>query len=201
MGGGASQEPVDPVATPFVADAVVVEVLALFADHGHATYSERVTMEQHARQAAALARVEGAADALVLAALLHDVGHLLEEADSEFGVTDHGVNGGAWVAERFVDAVSEPVRLHVAAKRYRCFVDPGYEAELSRASVGTLRLQGGPMSADEAATFEAEPFAGAALAVRGWDDGGKVAGEAADGLEVPPVDYWRPLLVDPELRR
>ena len=177
-------------------DRVVGEVLALFTGYGHATYSERVAMEQHARQAAALARAEGADDALVLAALLHDVGHFLDEADSEFGVTDHGANGGAWVAERFVDAVSEPVRLHVAAKRYRCFVDPGYEAELSPASIGTLRLQGGAMSADEAAAFEAEPFAEAALAVRGWDDEGKVA-----GLEIPPVDYWRPLLADPGLRR
>ena len=172
------------------------EALALFADHGSATYAERVTMEQHARQAAALARAAGAEDALVLAALLHDVGHFLDQPDSEFGVTDHGTTGGAWVAARFVDAVSEPVRLHVAAKRYRCFVDAGYEAELSPASVGTLRLQGGAMSAIEAEAFEAEPFALSALAIRGWDDGGKVA-----GVEIPSVEYWRPLLEDPGLRR
>ncbi len=172
------------------------EVLTLFASRGEATYSERVTMEQHARQAAALAHAEGADDALVLAALLHDVGHFLDDPDSEFGVTDHGTIGGAWVAERFVGAVSEPVRLHVAAKRYRCFMDPGYETRLSPASVGTLRLQGGPMSAGEAAAFEAEPYAGAALAVRGWDDGGKVR-----DLEIPPVGHWRPLLDTTELRR
>jgi len=182
-------------------DRVVGEVLALFAEHGHATYSERVTMEQHARQAAALARAEGAGDALVLAALLHDVGHFLDEADSEFGVTDHGVTGGAWVAERFVEAVSEPVRLHVAAKRYLCFVDPGYEAKLSPASIGTLRLQGGVMSADEVAAFEAEPFAGDALALRGWDDGGKAAKDGGTGLGIPTVGHWRPLLADPGLRR
>lgn len=185
-------------------DQVADEVLALFAARGHETYSERVTMEEHARQAAALAREEGADDAMVLAALLHDMGHFLDEPDSAFGVTNHGTTGGAWVAERFVDAVSEPVRLHVAAKRYRCFMDPGYEAELSPASVGTLRLQGGPMSADEAAAFEAEPFAAQALAVRDWDDGGKRAGtgfEGLEGLEVPPVDHWRWLLDAPELRR
>ena len=84
----------------------------------------------------------------------------------------------------------------MAAKRYRCFVDAGYEAELSPASVGTLRLQGGAMSAIEAEAFEAEPFALSALAVRGWDDGGKVA-----GVEIPSVEYWRPLLEDPGLRR
>ena len=175
---------------------VVEEVLGLFAEHGHFTYSERVTMEQHARQAAALARAEGAADALVLAALLHDVGHFLDEADSEFGVTDHGTSGGMWLAERFVEEVSEPVRLHVAAKRYRCFVDPDYQSRLSSASVGTLRLQGGPMSADEAETFEAEPYADGALAVRSWDDGGKV-----DGLDVPSLVAWQTLLEDPRFHR
>jgi len=110
-----------------VPDGVSDEVLALFTARGQATYSERVTMEAHARQAAALAHAEGSDDALVLAALLHDMGHFLDDPDSECGVTDHGTTGGAWVAERFVDAVSEPVRLHVAAKRYRCFMDPGYE--------------------------------------------------------------------------
>jgi [1-hydroxy-2-(trimethylamino)ethyl]phosphonate dioxygenase len=182
-------------------DRVPDEVRALFAARGHETYSERVTMAEHARQAAALAHVAGADDALVLAALLHDVGHFLDEPDSAFGVTDHGTTGGAWVAERFADGVSEPVRLHVAAKRYRCFVDPGYEAELSPASVGTLRLQGGPMSAVEAAAFESEPFAAAALAVRGWDDAGKIDGDRVDGLEIPPVEHWEYLLVAPGLRR
>ena len=72
MGGGA---PVEPGVESGM-DRVVAEVLALFAQHGHATYSERVTMEQHARQAAALARAEGAADALVLAALLLSLIHI-----------------------------------------------------------------------------------------------------------------------------
>ena len=176
--------------------SIADEVFALFAEHGANSYSERVTMEEHARQAAACAREAGAGDALVLAALLHDVGHFLDPADSEFGVTDHGTSGGAWVAERFVDAVAEPVRLHVAAKRYRCHVDPGYEARLSPASVGTLRLQGGPMTAGEAAAFEAEPHAEDALAVRDWDDAGKQA-----GLEVPELAEFRALLEDPALRR
>ena len=171
---------------------VTDEVLGLFAAHGGNTYAEQVSMEQHALQAAALARVSGASDALVLAALLHDVGHFLAQPDSEFGVTDHGTTGGAWLAERFEPAVSEPVRLHVAAKRFRCFVDPAYEEQLSSASVGTLRLQGGAMSAAEAREFEAEPFAQDALALRSFDDGGKVA-----GLEIPALDEWRPLLDSP----
>ena len=174
---------------------VADEVLGLFAAHGGNTYAEQVSMEQHALQAAALARASGASDALVLAALLHDVGHFLAQPDSEFGVTDHGTTGGAWLAERFEPAVSEPVRLHVAAKRFRCFVDPAYEEQLSPASVGTLRLQGGAMSAAEAREFEAEPFAQDALALRSFDDGGKVA-----GLEIPALDEWRPLLDSPGFR-
>jgi len=174
---------------------VADEVLGLFAAHGGNTYAEQVSMEQHALQAAALARASGASDALVLAALLHDVGHFLAQPDSEFGVTDHGTTGGAWLAERFEPAVSEPVRLHVAAKRFRCFVDPAYEEQLSSASVGTLRLQGGAMSAAEAREFEAEPFAQDALALRSFDDGGKVA-----GLDIPALDEWRPLLDSPGFR-
>jgi gamma-butyrobetaine dioxygenase len=174
---------------------VTEEVLGLFAATGGNTYSEQVSMQQHALQAAALARASGAQDALVLASLLHDVGHFLAQPDSEFGVTDHGTTGGAWLAERFVAAVSEPVRLHVAAKRYRCFVDPAYEEELSPASIGTLRLQGGAMSAAEAREFEAEPFAQDALALRSFDDGGKVA-----GLDIPELEAWRPLLDSPEFR-
>ena len=174
---------------------VADEVLGLFAAHGGNTYAEQVSMEQHALQAAALARASGASDALVLAALLHDVGHFLAQPDSEFGVTDHGTTGGAWLAERFEPAVSEPVRLHVAAKRVRGFVDPAYEEQLSSASVGTLRLQGGAMSAAEAREFEAEPFAQDALALRSFDDGGKVA-----GLEIPALDEWRPLLDSPGFR-
>ena len=174
---------------------VADEVLGLFAAHGGNTYAEQVSMEQHALQAAALARASGASDALVLAALLHDVGHFLAQPDSEFGVTDHGTTGGAWLAERFEPAVSEPVRLHVAAKRFRCFVDPAYEEQLSSASVGTLRLQGGAMSAAEAREFEAEPFAQDALALRSFDDGGKVA-----GLKIPALDEWRPLLDSPGFR-
>ena len=174
---------------------VTDEVLGLFAARGGNTYAEQVSMEQHALQAAALARASGAQDALVLASLLHDVGHFLAQPDSEFGVTDHGTTGGAWLAERFVPAVSEPVRLHVAAKRFRCFVDPAYEEQLSPASVGTLRLQGGAMSAAEAREFEAEPFAQDALALRSFDDGGKVA-----GLDIPVLEAWRPLLDSPEFR-
>ena len=176
--------------------SIADEVFELFDLYGSNTYSEQVSIVAHSRQAAALAREAGASDGLVVAALLHDVGHLLSEPDSEFGVTDHGTSGAAWLAERFIDAVTEPVRLHVAAKRYRCFDEPGYADQLSPASVGTLALQGGPMDADQATGFEAEPFAEQAVAVRAWDDSGKVT-----GLEVPDLEDYRELLDNPSLHR
>ena len=162
--------------------SIADEILELFDQHGWRAYSEQVTMVAHAKQAAALAREDCASDALVLAALLHDIGHFLSEPDSEFGVSDHGALGAAWLAERFNEAVTEPVRLHVAAKRYRCRVDPEYVDRLSPASVGTLALQGGVMDAGEVAAFEAEPFAEQALALRTWDESAKVVGLRVPGL-------------------
>jgi len=176
--------------------SIADEVLELFDRHGWRAYSEQVSMAEHSTQVARLAQEAGASDALVLAALLHDVGHFLDEPDSEFGVTDHGTSGANWLAERFIDAVTEPVRLHVAAKRYRCLVEPGYVELLSPASVGTLVLQGGAMDTGQAAAFEAEPFAEQALALRTWDDSGKVA-----GLRVHALEDYRRLLDDRSLHR
>ncbi|MEE2768653.1 MAG: TauD/TfdA family dioxygenase [Actinomycetota bacterium] len=176
--------------------SVADEVFELFDRGGRFSYSERVSMADHAAQAAALACEHGAEDALIVAALLHDIGNFVGEADSEFGVTNHDALGASWLAGRFASEVTEPVRLHVAAKRYRCFVDPGYVDRLSPASVATMALQGGPMDANEAQAFESEPFAKQALAVRVWDDSAKVA-----GLKVPSIEDYRHLLDDPSLYR
>ena len=109
-------------------------------------------------QAAALAELAGAAPALIAAALLHDVGHftgtvtgrdLMQGTDNR-----HSDQGANWLAQWFGPEVTEPVRLHVDAKRYLCAVEPGYLDRLSPASVYTLRVQGGPMQAAEAAEFE-----------------------------------------------
>ena len=97
--------------------------------------------------------------------------------------------GAAWLARWFGPAVTEPVRLHVAAKRYLCAAEPGYFALLSPASVYTLSLQGGPMTPAEAAAFASGPCAADAVAVRRWDDAAK--DPAAD---VPGFDAYRPLL-------
>jgi len=163
-----------------------VEVIAeLFAGPGAADYlGEPVTIGVHMRQAGALAEAAGAADSVVAAALLHDIGHLRNETDSR-----HGDAGAQWLSQWFGAAVTEPVRLHVAAKRYLCATEPGYFGLLSEESVRTLALQGGPMTAGQAAAFWALPFARDAVAVRRWDD------EAKDPAVTPPeFGYFAPLL-------
>ena len=147
-----------------------IEAIAeLFAGPGARDYlGEPVTIGIHMRQAGALAEAAGAEQPLVAAALLHDIGHLRQESDSR-----HGDAGAQWLSQWFGPAVTEPVRLHVAAKRYLCASEPGYFQRLSAESVRTLALQGGPMTADQVAAFEALPFARDAVAVRRWDDEAK----------------------------
>ena len=101
----------------------------------------------------------------------------------------HGARGAAWLSRWFPPAVTEPVRLHVAAKRYLCTAEPSYFALLSEASVYTLSVQGGPMSAAQARDFEALPYAADAVTVRRWDD------QAKDpAATVPGFGHFRPLL-------
>ncbi|MBV8784619.1 MAG: HD domain-containing protein [Gammaproteobacteria bacterium] len=174
--------------------SVAEEVLALYARHGGGAYfGERVTMREHGLQAAHFARLQGADDSLVLAALLHDIGHLLEEAPADIADwksdARHEESGARWLAQHFGPEVSEPVRLHVPAKRYLCAVDPEYVRALSSASVHTLGLQGGPMQAEELARFEAEPHYRAALWVRRCDDLGKLA-----NMQTEPLESYVPLI-------
>jgi len=177
-----------------VARDVTGEILEIYAALGpDAYFGERVSMTEHALQTAHFAVQAGAAQALVLAALLHDVGHLLERLPADLGDwtadAHHETLGARWLAERFAHEISEPVRLHVTAKRYLCATDPGYFAKLSSASVHTLRLQGGPMPAAEVAQFERERYFREAVQVRRWDDEGKVA-----GLPTAPLESYTGLM-------
>jgi [1-hydroxy-2-(trimethylamino)ethyl]phosphonate dioxygenase len=163
------------------------EILAIFARRGAGAYfGESVSMTEHALQAAYFARGAAASSALIVAALLHDIGHLVEEVPNDIADwtadAHHEEIGGHWLAKRFRPEVSEPVRLHVPAKRYLLATDAEYFAKLSPASVITLKLQGGPMTADEVAKFETERFYREAVRVRQWDDQGKVAGLKTPGL-------------------
>lgn len=152
---------------------------------------EPVTVLEHLLQAASLAEAAGAPPALVTAALLHDIGHLLDAGGQAAlsgeelmaGADNHHASRGAgWLAAWFGPEVTEPVRLHVAAKRYLCGTDPGYYELLSAASRYTLSVQGGPMDAQEARQFAVLPFAGQAVRVRRWDDHAKQPGVRHEGL-------------------
>jgi phosphonate degradation associated HDIG domain protein len=173
---------------------VTEEILAVFQQRGAGAYfGESVSMTEHALQAAHFAQLAGAPPALIVAALLHDVGHLIEDVPSDIADwaedAHHEQVGGRWLAQRFPAAVSEPVRLHVPAKRYLLATDAGYYAKLSPASVITLELQGGPMAAHEVAQFETEQFHKDAVRVRQWDDQGKV-----NGLKTPGLGDYRALI-------
>jgi [1-hydroxy-2-(trimethylamino)ethyl]phosphonate dioxygenase len=169
---------------------VTEEILAIFQKQGAVAYfGESVSMTEHALQAAHFARSAAAPPALIVAALLHDIGHLVDEVPSDIADwtvdAHHEQVGSRWLAQRFGSEVSEPVRLHVPAKRYLLATDAGYFAKLSPASVVTLKLQGGPMAEHEVARFETERFYKEAVRVRQWDDRGKVAGLTTPQL----VDY------------
>ena len=157
------------------------QLWAIYSGRGaHAYFGEVVTTLEHSLQTAHFAQESNAPEALVLAALLHDIGHLIDAAPSDFADWEsdarHEVSGGNWLAQRFGPEVSEPVRLHVPAKRYLCATDPSFSAQLSDASVRTLALQGGPMSAGEIAAIRLEPYHRDAIELRHFDDRGKVAG-------------------------
>ena len=165
------------------------EIERLFEARGGESYGEGVTVLAHSLQAAAAAASADAPPALIAAALLHDLGHLIEEPDDAYGYHRHHEAGAAWLAGRFGPEVTEPIRLHVAAKRYLCAVEPAYADELSPASVHSLARQGGPMSPAEIAAFEREPQGAAAVRLRRWDDCAKETGR-----EVPHLVHYRPLL-------
>ncbi len=171
-------------------NTVIVAIDAAFRRRGRDHYGEGVSQEEHALQAAWLAEREGAPPALIVAALLHDIGHLLHDlpddiADQEVD-TEHESLGSAWLSQYFGPEVSEPVRLHVAAKRYLCAAEPGYLDQLSAASQQSLALQGGPFDPVAAAAFRAAPGAEAAISLRRWDDEAKVV-----GLATPDLAHFR----------
>ena len=174
--------------------AVIDEIFETFRRRGAGAYlGEPVSIAEHSLQSASAAERDGAHAKLVAAALLHDYGHLihdLPEDSAEHGVdTAHEDVAHSFLARHFGPEVVEPIRLHVAAKRYLCAVEPSYVAALSAASILSLELQGGPYDADETAAFEASPHAQAAVRLRRYDDAAKVA-----GAETPELEHFRPAL-------
>lgn len=176
-------------------DAFLSEITDLFSRLGDLHYGEDITQMDHALQTALHAVQDGASSALVAAALLHDIGHLMQkigEDAADRGVdTRHEQIGAGYLARAFDPDVTEPIRLHVAAKRYRVAVDPAYASRLSAASQQSLVLQGGPMRPDEIEVFLADPYAVAAQKLRGYDEAGKDL-----DAEVASFESYRDMLRD-----
>ena len=174
--------------------ATVDRVFELLATGGGAAYfGEPVTVLEHSLQAAWFVQRTDASAALVGAALLHDLGHLVHSEGEDVAQrgldTRHEELAAAALAGHLPDAVLDPIRMHVAAKRYLCFAEPDYLAGLSPASLESLALQGGPMTASEAEQYLALPHAREALTLRRADDSAKVP-----GLPVPDLETYRPLV-------
>lgn len=168
-------------------------LLTLLATRGQAPYQEvQVTHLEHALQCAALAQAQGASPSLIAAALLHDVGHLIRDKDDE-GLRcvdqNHEVRSIPVLERFFGPAVTEPIRLHVAAKRYLCAVEPNYFGNLSTQSQLSLRLQGGCFLPHQAADFLSQPYAREAIRLRRWDDMAHVP-----HCTTPPLDHFVTLL-------
>ena len=168
--------------------AIAERIIEIFREQGDAAYvGEQVSQTEHALQAATAAEHDDADCEMITAALLPDIGpllHDLPENCAETGVDDcHQDLGDRFLRQYFGLRVTEPVRLHVSAKRYLCACKPDYQAQLSPASVTSLRLQGGPFSSAEVAQFEAGEFAREATELRLWDDLAKVPELPTQGLE------------------
>ncbi|HNB27503.1 MAG TPA: metal-dependent phosphohydrolase [Alphaproteobacteria bacterium] len=162
------------------------DIRAAFAKRGADSYGEGVSQLEHALQCGACAERDGASPALITATLLHDIGHLLHDLPQDIadqGIdTEHESLGSAWLSQHFGPDVTEPVRLHVAAKRYLATVEKGYYELLSAASIQSLKLQGGLMSPEETRKYEAERFAADGIKLRRWDDEGKIVGARTPDL-------------------
>ena len=175
-----------------MADQRLDMLAALLNERGNGQYGLADVLQiQHALQAAWLAEQDNQPAPLITAALLHDVGHLvhdLGENPAEQGIDDrHEEVGHVWLARLFGPNVTEPVRLHVAAKRYLCATEADYFGKLSPDSVRSLDLQGGPMSPAEVAAFNSNAHAAASVQLRRYDERAKVK-----GLVTPTVEHFLP---------
>jgi phosphonate degradation associated HDIG domain protein len=169
-------------------------ILDLLATHGGSSYfGEPVTVLEHSLQAAHFAQLAHSSNELIAAALLHDIGHLLHEEEED--VAEHGIDthheelADTLLSKYLSAAVVMPIRLHVAAKRYLCYANSQYLDALSPSSHLSLKLQGGPMTAEEAQAFLAGEYSQDAIALRHWDDEAKI-----EGLSVAPVESYLPIL-------
>ena len=176
------------------ADSIVDHIEDVFRRRGDESYlGEQVTMAQHMLQTAQCAEQAGANNSQIVAALLHDIGHYkneIPETSLAKGINNfHEEVGANFLEDFFLLSVVEPIRQHVAAKRYLCAIKSDYLERLSPASVHTLNLQGGLMNAEEVKEFEKNDYLEQCIQLRYWDEEGK-----DPEREHPPFSYYRPLI-------
>ena len=169
-------------------------IIQILLNKGHEQYgTEAVSQLEHALQCATLAKTSNAAPELITASLLHDFGHLvhnLGEDAAERGIDDrHEYRALGYLQTIFSDAVTEPIRMHVNAKRYLCAENKDYWDSLSPASKTSLELQGSIFTEAEATEFINQPYAEDAVKLRIWDDLAKV-----EGLKTPGLEYFVPVI-------
>ena len=172
-------------------DEIAGTLIEVYERRGAGRYDEAVTQNEHACQCGAHAMAAGAADATVVAAFLHDIGHLLpNDAQRDSGDRRHEDVGSQYLTQWFDDDVTEPIRLHVPAKRYLCTVDNTYTSGLSAGSQRSLQLQGAAMPVADTGEFIDQPYAPVAVDLRRWDDLAKDTSAAS-----PDLDVFRRLIV------
>jgi len=173
------------------------EIFGMYESYGGEEYAgEKVSQLEHMVQAAQLAEEEGYDDEVILAAFLHDVGHISEAATGEngmdgFGIKDHEAIGAEFLRKKgFSKKVVRLVESHVEAKRYLTVREPGYYTQLSDASRKTLEYQGGPMTEEEATAFEQYPLFGMIVKMRKWDEQAKI-----EGKPLPDLEHYKDMMI------
>ena len=179
------------------AKSIADEILNMYKNYGGEQYAgEKITQLEHMAQAAQLAEEQGYDEEVVLAAFLHDIGHICvaAEGDNEmdgFGIVDHEEVGAAFLGKKgFSRKIVRLVESHVEAKRYLTIKDPAYYGQLSEASRKTLEYQGGPMSEEEAAAFEQYPLFSLIIQMRKWDEDAKI-----EHKPLPELAHFRQMMI------
>ena len=176
---------------------VAEEIIAMYKSHGGDEYAgEKVSQLEHMVQAAQLASRQGYDEEVILAAFLHDIGHICvsaqgDEAMGDYGVKDHEEIGADFLKKKgFSKRVVRLVESHVEAKRYLTYKDPGYYDQLSAASKKTLEYQGGRMSKEEADAFEQYPLFDLIIKMRRWDEEAKI-----ENMPVPDLEFYKSMMI------